>query len=119
VIVKQQKTGSVDVTLKQPVSNGIDHSKQNNEHIVIDDSTDQSILIPLENFKPLVPDESTQHKEIAIIHDSTKYPTSATVNSLMQTFEQMSSHETISEYLPQRINSGTSNKRPISANSQQ
>jgi hypothetical protein len=111
VLVGQQNIGSFNVTVKQPVSNVIDHSKQNNEHIVIDDSTDQCIPIPLENRKPLLSAKLTKHEEIAIVHDATHYPGS--------TFEGMSTLETINEHPSERITSGTSKKRLMSANNRQ
>jgi len=118
-VIQQQNTVSFDITTKQPASDIIDHSKQNNEHMVIDGSVDQSIPIPLENLKPVLPDESTKHVDIVIVPDTANYLASTSANNPMQTFEQMSTHETTNENLPQRINSGTSNKRQISANSQQ
>lgn len=110
-VVGQQNTGSFGVTLTQSASNVNDHSENNNENVVIDKSIDQSILIPLENLKSIVQNESTKHEELVLVDNVTNYP--------MQIFEQMSTHETTNEHLPQRINSGTSNKRSISANSQQ
>jgi hypothetical protein len=104
-IIQQKNTGSLDVNAKQPAPDVIDHSKQNNEHIVVDGSVYQSIPIPLENLKPVLPDESTKYEAIVIVHDVTNYSTSTFVNNSMQTVEKMSTHETTNEHLPQRITS--------------
>ncbi len=119
VVIGQQNTESLDVTLRQPISNITDYSRQSNEHAVVDESIEQSIPISVENSKPLSSDESTNHEVFGLIHNATNYPTSTFIDNSMQTFEQMSTHETTNKYLLQRNNSGTLNKRSISENNQQ
>ncbi len=118
-VIGQQTIESLDVTLKQPVSNDTNHARQNNKPMVDYESIDQSVPIPLENSKSSSSDESTKHEDPAVVPDATNSPISTSQSGSMQTFKQISTHKKTNEYLSQRTNSGISNKRSITAKDQQ
>jgi len=109
-VVKQPKMISLNVVLRPNPSNVVDYSKQNDSHTMINGSIDQSILTPVQNLKPLSPDQSTKYEKIAI-QDTMNYSTSTSVNNPMQTFKPISTRETTNERLPEQY--------PISENNQQ
>lgn len=56
-VTAQPNAGSFPVTVKQSTTNGAEHSNQNNKHILVDGSINQSSTVPLENLKPSSTDE--------------------------------------------------------------
>jgi hypothetical protein len=113
--VRRKSNASFDNIQKTPASNIIDDSVTNNEHVKIDSYIEQSNLVPVENLKAVSPDKSRKHEELTSVDDAANYVTSTSTNKSIQT----STGETTNEHLPNRIDSGTSNERLTSANSQQ
>jgi hypothetical protein len=118
-VIGKQNTKSLDVTVKQPVSNANDHSRQNSKRKLHDGSIDPSAPTSSKNSKPSSSNKSIKHEDLAVVPVTANYPIFPSQGDSKQPLRQTSTHTKTNEYQCQTTYRRPSNKPPISTSNQQ